>query len=176
MSESAVLLDSLQRLKTWLAQHAPEIKIDPATIPGLPDALATAPGAQDILTLWSVAGQCEGYGQVATPRGPFSLISPDESQETRGIMEQVQAEELEDGEMDERFYPAEWIPFASDGSGDDVVVNAVTREVRHFDHEERADTLLAPDLPTFFADQMQKIEAGELVWNADWGIVPPDWD
>ncbi len=171
-------LDSaLRRLQTWLNIHASDQRIAPLSeLPGLPQPIDSGPGGEAVRELWQLTGSSQGYGWIFTPAGPFGLTAPDVALETRSMMRDMEAEELESGDWPEPFYEQTWIPFADNGSGDDLVVDATTGEVLVFDHEERTSRMLATSLDELFLSIADQCERGELVWNEDWGIVPPGYE
>ncbi len=173
----STLGSALQGLQAWLNAHAPGQIIAPLTeIPEFPEPISSGPGAQAVRELWQLTGGSQGYGWIFTPVGPFGLTAPDVALETRSMMRDMEADELDSGDWPEPFYNETWIPVGDNGSGDDLVVDAATGHVLVFEHEERTNRLLATSLEELFATIVDACERGERVWNEDWGIVPPGYD
>jgi hypothetical protein len=71
----------------------------------------------------------------------------------------------------ETWWSERWHPFASDGAGQLLVVDADEGAVLEFLHDDDARPILARSLDAFLARFVESLDAGERVWDEEMGIV-----
>ncbi|MDP2345715.1 MAG: SMI1/KNR4 family protein [Deltaproteobacteria bacterium] len=119
-----------------------------------------------LAALYSVA---DGQGTTGALFEHFEFLSREDAEAEKTMMDQL----ARDDDWPVEWWDPAWFPFASDRSGQLLVVHAATGHVVEFVHDDPDRPVLATSLPAFFAGLRAKLEAGLLVYDVNLGLVSP---
>lgn len=111
-------------------------------------------------------GQLDGPPLV----GHHRILTWDDARAEKTLMDELAADEGWDG----TWWNTDWHPFASDGTGQLLVVDAKSGCVLEFLHDDDARPEIAPDLQRLFTRIWTALQAGVVVYDPVFGIGTPE--
>jgi len=145
-------------LADWLEQN---VEVPPRfgpPVPGASGPLAALYRAFD--------GQLDGPPLI----GAHRILALDQARAEKQSMDSLASSEA----WEDAWWSPDWYPFASDWTGQLLVVDAKSGRVIEFIHDDDARPEIAPDLDRLFTRIWTALKAGDVVYDPRFGIGTPD--
>lgn len=153
MNNDADLSASWQAFAAWFAAHTP---------------VRFGAGRGDVdgpLSSWFAL--VDGQEGAAVFDGGFTVMGADDASRDKAMLDTLAQRE----QWPSSWWSTAWFPFASDGAGQVLALDATSGEIIEFIHDDDARPLRAPSLAALLADTHHALEAGTLVFDVRVGVV-----